>query len=78
MNTQATLLRSHVRAEHLREPWVLYVDGAVLTVRGARPRDLPAVAMMHGRCSPKSLLDRYRAGGRAPALIILAGTSAIR
>jgi GNAT superfamily N-acetyltransferase len=54
-----------------RAPWLLYVDRTALTVRGGRPQDLPGVALMHGRCSPKSLLDRYRAGGRAPAIIVL-------
>jgi GNAT superfamily N-acetyltransferase len=34
---------------------------------GATPRDLEAVAQMHGRCSARSLLDRFRFGGRAPA-----------
>lgn len=57
--------------ERVREPWLLSVHGTALTVRGARPQDLPAVALMHGRCSPKSLLDRYRAGGRPPAIIVL-------
>jgi GNAT superfamily N-acetyltransferase len=37
-------------------------------VRGALPADLPAVAAMHGRCSRGTLLQRYRAGGRAPSL----------
>ena len=63
---------------HAREPWPLYVDGTILTVRGADPRDLPGVALMHGRCSAKSLLDRYRSGGRPPAIVILDGTCAIR
>lgn len=56
---------------HAREPWPLYVDGTILTVRGADPRHLPGVALMHARCSAKSLLDRYRSGGRAPAIAIL-------
>lgn len=55
----------------LRAPWLLYLDGAVLTVRGAGTHDLPGVALMHRRCSAKSLLDRYRTGGRAPAIIVL-------
>ncbi len=62
--------RSGVIAE-LRAPWLLYLDATVLTVRGAGPQDLPGVALMHGRCSAKSLLDRYRAGGRPPAIIEL-------
>lgn len=57
--------------DQVRAPWLLYVDGTALTVRGARPHDLPGVALMHGRCSAKSLLDRYRTGGRAPAIIVL-------
>jgi len=55
----------------VRAPWLLYVDGTPLTVRGAQAHDLPGVALMHGRCSPKSLLDRYRTGGRPPAILVL-------
>ena len=69
--TMPPRLRSLVAVDHVREPWMLYVDGTILTVRGATPQDLPGVALMHGRCSAKSLLDRYRTGGRAPAIIIL-------
>jgi GNAT superfamily N-acetyltransferase len=54
-----------------RAPWLLHADAAPLTVRGAQPHDLPGVAMMHGRCSPKSLLDRYRTGGLPPAVLVL-------
>lgn len=60
-----------VVTDRVRSPWMLYVGGAALTVRGATPQDLPGVALMHGRCSAKSLLDRYRAGGRAPAVVVL-------
>lgn len=60
-----------VSTAQVRAPWLLYLNGTVLTVRGARPQDLPGVALMHGRCSPKSLLDRYRTGGRPPAVIVL-------
>ena len=63
--------RSRALLEQVRAPWLHYVDGAALTIRGARPQDLPAVALMHRRCSAKSLLDRYRTGGRAPAIIVL-------
>ena len=42
-----------------------------MLIRGATPRDLAAVAEMHGRCSPQSLLNRYRAGGRRPAVAAL-------
>jgi GNAT superfamily N-acetyltransferase len=60
-----------VSTDQVRAPWLLYLDGTALTVRGARPQDLPGVALMHGRCSAKSLLDRYRTGGRPPAVIVL-------
>jgi GNAT superfamily N-acetyltransferase len=40
-------------------------------IRGATLRDLATVAEMHGRCSPRSLLNRYRAGGRRPAVAAL-------
>src|SRR3954468_20504222 len=46
-----------------REPWVLRVGHVPLLVRPSTARDLAAVAQMHGRCSPRALLDRYRAGG---------------
>jgi hypothetical protein len=39
-----------------------------LLIRPACVADLPAVAAMHRRCSPQSLLDRYRLGGRPPAV----------
>jgi GNAT superfamily N-acetyltransferase len=58
-------------AGRARAPWLLYLHGTALTVRGARPHDLPGVARMHARCSAKSLLDRYRTGGRAPAIIVM-------
>jgi GNAT superfamily N-acetyltransferase len=54
-----------------REPWVLRVSGKPFLVRPSTPRDLPAVARMHAACSPRSLLDRYRSGGRAPAVATL-------
>lgn len=62
---------NRVVPERARTPWLLYLHGSALIVRGAVPRDLPAVALLHGRCSAKSLLDRYRAGGRPPAVIVL-------
>ncbi|MEJ5946095.1 hypothetical protein WDZ17_12410 [Pseudokineococcus basanitobsidens] len=43
----------------------------VLVVRGAVPADLAALAAMHGRCTGTTLLQRYRAGGRAPSLTAL-------
>jgi GNAT superfamily N-acetyltransferase len=54
-----------------RQPWTLRVGGDALTVRPSSARDLAAVAQMHARCSARSLLDRYRFGGRAPAVAAL-------
>jgi GNAT superfamily N-acetyltransferase len=42
-----------------------------LLIRGTSPRDLTAVAAMHGRCSARALLDRYRLGGAAPSPVAL-------
>lgn len=42
-----------------------------LLVRGAVAADLPALAALHGRCTGTTLLQRYRAGGRAPSLTAL-------
>lgn len=53
------------------KPWVLRVGHWPLLVRPCTVRDLTAVARMHGRCSPRSLLDRYRRGGRPPAIAAL-------
>jgi hypothetical protein len=51
-----------------RAPWTLRVGRTPLLIRPSTPRDLAAVAQMHGRCSPRSLLDRFRFGGRPPAV----------
>lgn len=56
-----------------RAPWPLRVGDETLVVRPTTARDLPAVARMHARCSPRSLLDRYRCGGRPPAVVQLDG-----
>jgi GNAT superfamily N-acetyltransferase len=69
--TAAPRPRSQTSFDQARAPWMLYVDGTILTVRGATHQDLPGVALMHSRCSAKTLLDRYRAGGRPPAVLIL-------
>lgn len=63
--------RDLASADAVRAPWLFYADGTVLTVRGSRPHDLPGFALMHSRCSAKTLLDRYRTGGRAPAVTVL-------
>ena len=55
----------------VRQPWAVRVGRASVVIRGATPRDLAAVAAMHSRCSPQSLLNRYRAGGRRPAVAAL-------
>ena len=58
-------------SEVARQSWTLRVDRYPVLVRPARPRDLAAVARMHRRCSARSLLDRYRCGGRAPSAVAL-------
>lgn len=54
-----------------RQPWFLRVDSATLKIRPGGPADLAAVAALHRRCSARSLLERYRAGGRPPAVLAL-------
>jgi N-acetylglutamate synthase-like GNAT family acetyltransferase len=57
-----------------RQPWTIQpdrTDRRVLLVRPSTIRDLHAVAAMHHRCSARSLLDRYRRGGRPPAVAAL-------
>lgn len=53
---------------HGRSPSRLTAGDQRWVVRGACPADLAGVAALHGRCSPGTLLQRYRAGGRAPSL----------
>ncbi len=55
----------------VRQPWTLRIGADTLLVRPSSARDLAAVAQMHRRCSARSLLDRYRCGGRAPAVAAL-------
>jgi GNAT superfamily N-acetyltransferase len=55
----------------VRQPWAVRVGRTSVVIRGAGPRDLAQVAAMHGRCSAQSLLNRYRAGGRRPAVAAL-------
>jgi len=54
-----------------RRSWSLDAVGGPLRVRGAVPADLRQVALMHGRCSADTLLQRYLAGGRAPSLALV-------
>ena len=58
-------------ARWLRHPWVVRVGTENVLIRGATPRDLPATAAMHARCSARTLLERYRRGGRAPSPVAL-------
>nr|WP_284289110.1 hypothetical protein [Angustibacter aerolatus] len=51
-----------------RRPWTLETAAGTVTVRGAVPADLRGVALMHGRCSAQTLLQRYLRGGTAPSL----------
>jgi GNAT superfamily N-acetyltransferase len=55
----------------VRQPWSLRAGSANLIIRPAQSRDLEAVATMHARCSARSLLDRYRTGGRGPSVTAL-------
>ena len=69
-NSLAQCIRSG-SAELVREPWTLRVDGVELTVRPSNEHDLAATAVMHRRCSARSMLGRYRLGGRSPAVLAL-------
>lgn len=55
----------------VHEPFVLRVGDAQLTVRPSTEFDLAAAAAMHRRSSARSLLGRYRLGGRAPSALAL-------
>lgn len=50
-----------------REAVLLLPDGTELTIRRARPADLPAVRGMHDRCAPEQLHQRYLAGPAGPS-----------
>ncbi|HJQ44025.1 MAG TPA: GNAT family N-acetyltransferase [Jatrophihabitantaceae bacterium] len=58
-------------AAWVRQPWMVRVGRENILIRGANARDLPAAAAMHARCSARSLLERYRLGGRAPSPVAL-------
>ena len=58
-------------ADLSRRPWTLRVGNQPMIVRQSSARDIVAVAQMHRRCSARSLLDRYRSGGRPPAVASL-------
>jgi GNAT superfamily N-acetyltransferase len=55
----------------VRQPWAVRTRGTTLVIRPAVRSDLYAVARMHTRCSPETLLNRYRAGGCGPAIAAL-------
>ena len=69
-NSLAQCIRSG-SAELVGEPWTLRVDGVELTVRPSSQHDLAGTAVMHRRCSARSMLGRYRLGGRPPAVLAL-------
>jgi GNAT superfamily N-acetyltransferase len=52
-------------------PWVMRVCSNQFLVRTLGSDDLAAVALMHSRCSARSLLGRYRRGGAAPTVAAL-------
>jgi GNAT superfamily N-acetyltransferase len=54
--------------ELARAPWTTRIGFQPILIRPSSAWDLAAVAQMHTRCSPRSLLDRYRHGGRPPAV----------
>lgn len=54
-----------------RRPWTIRAGSAVLLVRGARPSDLAGVAALHRRCTPTTLLYRFRSGGNPPSVTAL-------
>ena len=57
-----------LRAQHS----VVLASGAELTVRQAAAGDVPAIAAMHDRCSPRSRQLRYLNNGTAPTAAALA------
>jgi len=57
--------------EMVRLPWSLRVDDVTTVVRPSTARDLADVAVMHHRCSPRTLLGRYHLGGRQPSILAM-------
>jgi len=52
-------------------PWSLRVEGVSTVVRPGTASDLADVAVMHHRCSARTLLGRYQLGGRAPSILAM-------
>lgn len=72
MSTQPAVLAHQSRTAALvHEPFRLRVGQTELTVRPSTELDLAGAAGLHRRCSARSLLGRYRLGGRGPAVIAL-------
>ncbi|WP_426564712.1 hypothetical protein ACPPVT_01275 [Angustibacter sp. McL0619] len=73
MTVAPQLTRSDSRAalSLARRPWSVPTCAGAVVVRGTLPGDLAAVALLHGRCSAPTLLQRYLKGGRAPSLTTL-------
>jgi GNAT superfamily N-acetyltransferase len=59
------------RTDLVRLPWALRVDGVSMVVRPSTARDLANTAVMHHRCSARTLLGRYPLGGRPPSILAL-------
>jgi hypothetical protein len=57
--------------QYVRRAWLMHVRSTTILIRPAVPSDLAAIAAMHSRCSARSLLDRYRAGGRGASVVTL-------
>lgn len=55
----------------VRQPWMVRVGNENVLIRGTTPRDFGAVAGMHTRCTPRSLLERYRSGGKPPSAVAI-------
>lgn len=64
----------------IRQPWMVRTSrgprerGENVLIRGASPRDFSALAAMHARCTARTLLERYRAGGCPPPAVAIERT----
>lgn len=55
----------------VRQPWMVRVGSENVLIRGTSPRDFGTVAAMHSRCTPRTLLERYRTGGKPPSAVAI-------